>query len=857
MMTLVDETFISVKSSPPPVPLSALHRPRVSGKFIYVDDQKLYVRGATYGTFRPDEDGYEYPQPEVVERDFALMAANGVNAIRTYTVPPGWLLDAAQRHNLRVMVGLPVERYIGFLTDKKNAPDVEGLVRSGVQTCAGHPAVLCFVIGNELPASVVRWYGRRRIECYLKRLYQAAKAEDPYAIVTYVNYPSTEYLQLPFLDLVCFNVYLESPEQMEAYLARLQNIAGERPLIMSEIGLDSRRNGEEAQAHSLDWQVRTAFEAGCAGLFVYAWTDEWHRGGEDVEDWDFGLTRRDRSPKPALDAVRAAFAEVPFPRDFVWPRVSVVVCTRNGSQVIRQCLARLLRLEYPDFEVIVVDDGSQDDTARIAGEYDVRVITTQWRGLSHARDTGMKAATGEIVAYIDDDAYPDPHWLQYMAATFMKTKYVGVGGPNFAPPGDGLIAACVANAPGNPTHVLLSDQQAEHIPGCNMAFRKSALEAIEGFDHQFRIAGDDVDVCWRLQQKGWELGFSPAAFVWHRRRPSVRAFWRQQYNYGKAEALLGAKWPEKYNAVGHLIWAGRIYDETYLRLLNRAGRIYHGVWGSAPFQSLYQPASSLLSALPLMPEWFLLGVALAGLSALGTLWKPLLLALPVLIIMVGVSLVQAGVAAAQASFVDAPPSRLARLSMLVLTGALYLLQPLARLRGRMEAGLTPWRQYGWRGFLLPWPRSSSLWTEHGKAPDRWLQSFEEALRADGLMVLRGGEFDRWDLQVQGGALGAVRMLMAVEEHGGGRQLVRFQVWPTWSNVGLSLSLASAALAAGAATSRVWLVTGLLGVAGVIAAWRGFQECASATWAVMNTVQDRVNTIATMMRSTELQGQESA
>src|SRR5207245_2021241 len=78
-------------------------------------------------------------------------------------------------------------------------------------------------------------------------------------------------------------------------------------------------------------------------------------------------------------------------------------------------------------------------------------------------------------------------------------------------------------------------------------------------DPQFRVAGDDVDVCWQLQKRGWTLGFSPAAVVWHHRRDSVRAYWRQQRGYGRAEALLEAKWPEKYNSAGHLTWTGRVY----------------------------------------------------------------------------------------------------------------------------------------------------------------------------------------------------------------------------------------------------------------------------------------------------------
>ena len=252
--------------------------------------------------------------------------------------------------------------------------------------------------------------------------------------------------------------------------------------------------------------MRTAFAEGCAGVVIFAWTDEWFRGEEEVLDWAFGLTRRDRSPKPALQAISRAFHEVPFPRDFPFPRISVALCSLNGSRTIRDTLDGLQRLDYPNCEVIVVNDGSTDATPEIASGYDVRLISTENRGLSNARNTGWQAATGEIVAYIDDDAYPAPHWLQYLAYGFSRGDYVGMGGPNIAPPGDGPIAECVANAPGGPAHVLISDREAEHIPGCNMAFRRSAVEAIGGFDPIYRAAGDDVDVCWRLQERGWRLG---------------------------------------------------------------------------------------------------------------------------------------------------------------------------------------------------------------------------------------------------------------------------------------------------------------------------------------------------------------
>src|SRR3989454_12555572 len=248
--------------------------------------------------------------------------------------------------------------------------------------------------------------------------------------------------------------------------------------------------------------------------------------------------------------------------------------------------------------------------------------------------------------------------LSYLAATFLSTSHAGVGGPNIAPPGDGPIAECVARSPGGPVHVLVTDREAEHIPGCNMAFRKAALEAISGFDPQFRTAGDDVDVCWRLQAWGGTLGFHPAAMVWHHRRNSIRAYWKQQIGYGRAEAMLERKWPEKDNGPGHLRWAGRMYGLGLAHALGgRQPPVYHGVWGGAPYQSLYEPAPSLLGSLPQMPEWHLAFALLMGLSALSFVWRPLTLLLPLLIGAAVLPVAQAGLSAAHASFPDAPPRR--------------------------------------------------------------------------------------------------------------------------------------------------------------------------------------------------------
>ncbi|MDZ4873668.1 MAG: hypothetical protein CLLPBCKN_003064 [Chroococcidiopsis cubana SAG 39.79] len=811
-------------------------RPQVRGKFIFVGNEKLYIRGVTYGTFHPDAAGNFYPSPEITSRDFAAMVANEINAVRTYTVPPRWLLDLAAEYGLWVMVGLPWEQHIAFLDDRKRVRSLEQRIRASVRSCAGHPALLCYAIGNEIPAGIVRWYGRHRVERFLARLYRIAKREDPDSLVTYVNYPTTEYLQLRFVDFVCFNVYLEQQNRLAAYIARLQNLAGDRPLVLAELGLDSRRNGKQKQAEILDWQLRTTFASGCAGTFVFAWTDEWYRGGYDIDDWDFGITDRQRRPKPALNTARQAFAQVPFPA-LSFPTISVVVCSYNGSHTIRDTLSGLANLEYPHYETIVVDDGSTDNTAAIVSEYDVRLIRTPQSGLSHARNVGMQAAKGEIVAYIDDDAYPDPHWLTYLAITFMETSHVGVGGPNLPPPEDGMVAQCVANAPGGPSHVLLSDREAEHIPGCNMAFRKSCLEAIAGFDPQFRTAGDDVDICWRLQEQGWTIGFSPAAVVWHHRRNSVWRYWKQQQGYGKAEALLEQKWTDKYNILGHLTWSGRIYGPSVMYGLSVQERVFYGTWGSALFQSIYQPMPGTLRTLLLMPEWYLVVMVLVGLSLLGgVLWTPMWLISPLALVAIAATLIQVCRSAAQAKFPNQPKSRFDRWRRYSLTAVLYLLQPLARLKGRFRYGLQPWRWYGMSNLALPLARVATLWSASWHAPQSWLTSIETAIQSAGHRVQRGGNFDPWDLEVPGGLFGSNRLLMAIEEHGGGQQLVRLRTWSRWSKLGWMLFFLFVGLTVAAWIDSAWSAVAKLGAIALLLLLRSLYESAVASAVVLQAIE---------------------
>jgi O-antigen biosynthesis protein len=811
----------------------------VRGKFFYVGEEKFTVKGVTYGPFAPDEDGQEYFDETKTDRDCADIIASGFNVIRTYTTPPARLLDIAWRHGLRVMVSLTCEQFARYLIDGSKAPDYFHILRQRVRDFADHPALLCIALGNEIPATMVRWLGPRRAQRYLKRIYKIVKEEAPDAIVTYVNYPTTEYLQLPFLDMLCFNVYLETPDKMEAYLAKLQNIAGNRPLILGEVGLDSLRNGVERQAQVLDWQIRLGFRMGCAGMFLFSWTDEWFRGGQEIHDWAFGLTDRERKPKPALSAAATALADVPVSRQRQHPMVSVIVCTYNGGRTLRECLEGLRRMNYPNYEVIIVNDGSTDNTALIASDYPFQLITTANQGLSNARNTGAEVARGEIVVYLDDDAIPDPDWLLYITDSFENPAYAAVGGPNIAPLDASFVADCVDHAPGTPTHVLYSDREAEHIPGCNFAIRRDLLLQMGGFDSRFRAAGDDVDLCWRLEDMGWKIGFNGAAMIWHHRRSTVRSYLKQQIGYGKAEALLERKWPQKYNTLGHKTWHGRIYSNGALSIsiLNR-WKIYHGIWGSAPFQSVYGPGNYNIFSFTLMPEWYLFTLTLIVLSAFGLIWSPLLYLVPAAVLSAILPLVHIVHFVIKVSYNSKFKGRgiFTSLRWHALTILLHIMQPLVRLYGRIRHRLTPWRKYSRKGFSVPIPGKFWVWCENWRSPESRLENIELSMKEYGANVARGGDFSRWDFQISGGGFGSVLVALAVEDLPLSQQLLHFRQSNKLSPLAKYILLFFSFLLTVAIMDHSWIPAIIFGAFIMAVLLRATGDCARAAFCLKEAIK---------------------
>lgn len=713
----------------------------------------------------------------------------GANSVRLYEIPERELLDAIADAGLVAFLGLPWNFDVDFIEERRHLREAHRQIGAIVSSLRGHPAVAGYFIANEIQSPLVRWMGPARVRRELERLIETGKKSDPEALFSYANYPSTEYLLPRNQDFVSFNVYLERREDFGNYLRRLQNLAGNKPLLLAEFGLDSQANGEEKQADVLAWMTEEACRAGTAGVTVFSWSDQWWRTGEPVEDWDFGLVRRDGSEKAAFDRLAPVWNAISGPADGLTtvqnpPRVSVIVCTHRGVRTLEKCLRSLGALRHENFEVIVVNDGADAEVAEIVSKFpEMRLIQIEHAGLSAARNRGAAEADGGILAYTDDDCEVDPDWLTWLVAEFSEGggEFAAVGGPNVPPPPESFWQACVEASPGGPAHVLISDREAEHIPGCNLAVRRSAFEAVGGFDERFRTAGDDVDFCWRLRAVGYRIGFHPAAMVWHYRRFTIGAYLRQQIGYGKAEALLAPVYPERFGSIGGARWEGGVYDAAQAIVPDAFTRIYQGVFGYAPFQFLYGGGGSSLGYVVGSFQWVLLAVVLVGLGLVTPLAGVMGAG------MLALTLGHAGRMSRRAVVAAEYDGGWARFWV----GLMALAQPILRSFCRF-AGSLPYARwprglpartmpiYFPRFSRLRWRRRFRFWSEKGADRDDWLKSLLRQCAEKKLPVSVGSGWENWDIEWALSNWWAIHLATVTEYHGTMNRLnkARLEARPT-------------------------------------------------------------------------------
>lgn len=277
-----------------------------------------------------------------------------------------------------------------------------------------------------------------------------------------------------------------------------------------------------------------------------------------------------------------------------WPGVSVIVAARDAAATLPRCLDALNALDYPEFEVLVVDDGSRDETAAIAKRFDVRVLAAPRPGPSAARNHGVRQATHEIVAFTDADCVVPTHWLRSLVDGLRTSRAAGVGGPqrNVFPKGprsarDLDLFFSLAAVVSDYARSEADSRPVDHNASCNVAYIKHTLDEVGGLAEDL-FPGEDVDLDFRLHQLGYRCHYVPDAVVEHHRPGTREWFASMMRRYGRAQRALVDR-------------HGRFRLLHYMPLAITAALLLQGLW------------------LPRQTRWLVASLDALALAALGGL----------------------------------------------------------------------------------------------------------------------------------------------------------------------------------------------------------------------------------------------
>ena len=686
-------------------------------------------------------------------------------------------LDIAAQSGLVAMVELRIAA--DELTRSRGWKSVVSRIARTANILGRHPALVGYLLDCEIGQDALRAGGLEKARRRVRGVVKTIKGRAPEAMVGIKVRPETLALSILEQDFLYAEIPALEPVEIRDFVVALHNVAEARPVVIEF--KDASPGQDEA--------VAVAFGTGAAGVVAPPVP------APVSHDW---LGVRMMRASDVMPFVTLNGTCPPQPPKM--PMVSVVICAYDAERTMRDCLESLRRLDYPNFEVVIVDDGSRDRTADISMDFpEFRLIRQPNKGLSVARNVGMQAARGEIIAYTDSDCVVDPHWLTLMVRSMIEGNFDGCGGPNYAPHEDGRIEASCAASPGAPCHVLIADDRAEHLAGCNMLFSKAALAKIGGFDPQFTSAGDDVDICWRMLDAGFKLGFSPAAFVWHFRRNTVKAYYGQQRGYGRAEAMLHRRYPERFNVMGQIAWRGTIPG---LARTIPGGSRKRVLWrtATAGAQTLFDPGLTLAKVIPQTLEWTVLSaIALAASIVLGA---PLIPAAA----MLALGPIWALYYAWHAPLEKSHESFTARLliAYLAYTGPMVRTMTRYKTRAKALTGLAGADGVRQRP-TINWLRRTirlDYWNDESITRDRLMDRMLKLFARSGHGAIVDAGWNDYDLEVRPNPWTRIELKTADEEHEAGKVtnhvLARIK----------STRISRLALAAGALSAAVVAIAGL-------------------------------------------------
>jgi glycosyltransferase involved in cell wall biosynthesis len=219
------------------------------------------------------------------------------------------------------------------------------------------------------------------------------------------------------------------------------------------------------------------------------------------------------------------------------PEVSIIIPTKNSQRVLRDCLNSVFRQSYGNFEVILVDNYSTDDTIKIASDFPVKILYEDKGTRAAACNLGIASASGQIVAFTDADCIVPEDWVERIAKHFENADVCIVGGPDLTPNDSSMWERAFGAVQ---TYIMKFERKfgpVEEIIGCNSSYRKEAVLKVGGFREDL-ITTEETELHRRIDRMNCKLLYDPHLTVLHYRRTNLRKFFRQQFRYGLGKGMM-------------------------------------------------------------------------------------------------------------------------------------------------------------------------------------------------------------------------------------------------------------------------------------------------------------------------------
>jgi GT2 family glycosyltransferase len=523
---------------------------RVHGKFLSRDGGKFLLKAMRL----PGIDGLlDLTEKLALCRRLDELAGANVNTLILSESQAETVLGVAGQAGLYAMVEIAIDP-----RELTSASEIHNAVARVAQTAGilrGYPALVGFLIdcpidGSAIPSSAIEVLhkelaalARTIHENHGNQLIALKRHADAPAIATGgaehfreisddVSQKVAQKISSDLCtDLTYVNLARIDAADLACAIAALHRLAAAHPLVV-EFG-EERPGQEEMVAH--------AFGLGAAGVVAPAMPPAASPGWQNV---------RMLSAGELLPFAQVGGSSAPLPAST--PMVSVVVAARDDECTIASCLESIGRLQYPNFEVIVVDDGSRDLTADIAATMGsprlIRILREPHAGFGATCNIAMRAARGQFIAFTRADCIVDADWLALGVRAMLEGRLDGCRGPIYpSPPTEGITTRAIASL-ASTISVDAGEDRAVLLTDRNMIVRKASLIAVGGFDSSFIDGGGAVDLSARMIEVQMALGWCPAGCVWRCASTGVGEFYRRCIRHGRTDALLAIKHPDLFGA---------------------------------------------------------------------------------------------------------------------------------------------------------------------------------------------------------------------------------------------------------------------------------------------------------------------